>query len=965
MMKKDEAPTPNASSENGSSQSTGPLPHTDSLAQAEDRAVNLLRIAVISVLVASAALMCTGVYLYTSSKEQNDFELTFEDSAEQVIDTFHGAIERNLGATAALSTDITSYALANNHSFPFVTLPNFAERGSHTRYLAGSHAVHFIPLIREEQRDDWEEYAYQHRSHIDEAFADDKKHRENQDALLGSGINRGRNLQANVTILDDESGYHMKIWRRPDMDEPEGGGVYLPLWQRSPINGARQKRLNLNVAPDLKRVGVLDKLLEGKAVMEDAYHPAPEILELFKSNLRLSQYREHVEDYVEGLSTFFNYPVFDSLDDNKKVVGMITSNVYWKNLFSNLLSPKSGGIVCVVQNSFNQTFSYRLDGPDATFLGMADLHDSKYDDLEMEANVNDHLRKRASPLNRAYGTSGLSDSTQYTIRVFPSRDMQDQFASNDPIVYTSLVLICYALVGALLLWFSYVVEKRHTIMTSQVIENAKQMAHTERHLNEFMAHEVRNPLSAAISATSFIASSLNEDEHLNNPATKKSIQEDLAVVNSSLNFINDFLRSAIDIHRATENSIEIEKCPADILHDVFEPVAAMQHSRVANFDLLVDCPENLIVMTDCVRVKQVVLNLVTNATNFVERGFIRMRADVVGGNVRLYIEDSGRGIQEDQKKQLFSKYQSSLDLMRQGSGLGLHLSKKLMQSMGGDLRLDESYNSGVKGAPGACFVVELNVGLLDMTEIQPTTGMEGSSEQLEILCETANGVLSPIQDGPSPPKPSQLFTAERNGVPGPGLTDSATAETSAEASDSFSVAKTPLFQVPIQNDPPPSSLAPKPESASCPATPPGASELDGEVEPQQLPNDLSILFVDDDAILRKLAQRACKKVGPSWKYKEASSGHAALRLCETESFDLIFMDQYMPSIEKQLLGTETVAMMRSQGIRSIICGLSANDIEEGFMNAGADYFKLKPMPCKPDPLKELLLLLLAKRNQQG
>jgi CheY-like chemotaxis protein len=88
---------------------------------------------------------------------------------------------------------------------------------------------------------------------------------------------------------------------------------------------------------------------------------------------------------------------------------------------------------------------------------------------------------------------------------------------------------------------------------------------------------------------------------------------------------------------------------------------------------------------------------------------------------------------------------------------------------------------------------------------------------------------------------------------------------------------------------------------------------------------------------------------------EAANGETAIRMNETEHFDLIFMDQYMASVEKQLLGTQTVRELRSNGIESIICGLSANDMEESFFKAGADCFLLKPMPCKKDELTQELV----------
>lgn len=58
----------------------------------------------------------------------------------------------------------------------------------------------------------------------------------------------------------------------------------------------------------------------------------------------------------------------------------------------------------------------------------------------------------------------------------------------------------------------------------------------------------------------------------------------------------------------------------------------------------------------------------------------------------------------------------------------------------------------------------------------------------------------------------------------------------------------------------------------------------------ELPTELSVLFVDDDPILRKLFARTVKTVAPTWTFREASNGETALRLVETEHFDLIFVD---------------------------------------------------------------------------
>ena len=79
---------------------------------------------------------------------------------------------------------------------------------------------------------------------------------------------------------------------------------------------------------------------------------------------------------------------------------------------------------------------------------------------------------------------------------------------------------------------------------------------------------------------------------------------------------------------------------------------------------------------------------------------------------------------------------------------------------------------------------------------------------------------------------------------------------------------------------------------------------------------------------------------------------------QKKQFDVIFMDQYMPSTQRQLLGTETVRELRTGGNKSRICGLSANDIENAFLQSGADSFMLKPLPCDKDELKRQLLRVL-------
>mmetsp|Transcript_31479 Transcript_31479/g.75953 ORF Transcript_31479/g.75953 Transcript_31479/m.75953 type:complete len:940 (-) Transcript_31479:221-3040(-) len=891
-----------------------------SLAEEETRWVNFLRVAVIRVLLLTGILLSTGVYVYTRNEEQVAFSEHVSSSAHQVLTSFEATVERTIEAVGDQSTSYTSYALDKNLTFPNVTLPHFALKGSHSRTLSGSHIIHYMPVITDETRDSWEAYASENRYQINEASEQDKHFRSKQDAALAlSRSDSKRLLQTdeprNTTIMrDDGSNFHPKIWNNGGVDagkrgdEPPGVGSYLPMWQRSPINDPPQRLLNLDfAATKVIGKGLIDLMQQDKeAVLRGAAMPNPKFRKAFESNLRISQYRENVDDFVGGMNTYLTYPVFDSFEDDKNVVGVLATNLHWTVLFSNLLPESALGMICVITNTKDQTFTYRIDGCESRYLGLGDLHDPRFDEFEVKEQVNEVLKGRFRAQNTAYDTVPLSDTMQYTMRVYPSEDTEFGFITNQPVLYTSLIACIFIFTAVIFLLFAHHVEKRQRLMLQTVVENANRVAAAERELNEFLSHEIRNPLSAALSATSFLSEAINEHEPLSNEEGRNCTREDITVVNSSLSFINDFLRSMLDIHKLNGNHLVIEKKPTDVLHDILEPVSAILYQRVADFEVVLECPEGLLMQTDSLRLKQVVLNLARNSSKFVVNGFVRLRAAVVENQVMIYIEDSGTGVPKEKQANLFEKYQTSLDMLSQGTGLGLSLSKKLMTSLGGEIYLDGSYHSGVDGYPGACFVLQMNTSPLDIESALPPAELS-----MEFISVTLNERDAMQQQT----KECAIYRPE--------------AEQSLQKSELQSSSRNALQ---------------------------GSSDAN-QIE-NKLPNEYSVLFVDDDAVLRKLFVRGLKRLKPEWQIKEASSGEMALKTLEGYKADLIFLDQYMASTEKQMLGTETASAMRSRGITSIICGLSANDMRDSFISAGADGFILKPMPCKPQDLQKALLALL-------
>lgn len=262
-----------------------------------------------------------------------------------------------------------------------------------------------------------------------------------------------------------------------------------------------------------------------------------------------------------------------------------------------------------------------------------------------------------------------------------------------------------------------------------------------------------------------------------------------------------------------------------------------------------------------------------------ERGFIRLSAAVVDGKVEIYIEDSGPGIPASKRKQLFQKFQESLDTLQQGTGIGLAVCRSIMDLMGGSITLDESYDSGIPGAPGSRFVLELNADRM-------------SSDRLSFMRSTMG----------SDSYKTLRFKSSRTDL----------------SVDDFRGSESLLRMSSL-------SAAVGDAAAAVRATQTGGEPSTEQKEEELIPDTMSVLFVDDDTVLRKLFVRSINKALPEWSVEQCSNGETALRLTDFKYYDIIFMDQYMASADRQLLGTETVRALRAKGVGSVICTYNLED----------------------------------------
>jgi len=231
----------------------------------------------------------------------------------------------------------------------------------------------------------------------------------------------------------------------------------------------------------------------------------------------------------------------------------------------------------------------------------------------------------------------------------------------------------------------------------EIQDKSRQLAEASQHKSQFLAnmsHELRTPLNAIIGVTEM----LREDAE----AAKQDLEPLDRVLGAGrhlLALINDILDlSKIEAGRMELN---LETFPlAPLIGDVvktIEPLAAKNGNRVA-----VQCDDTVRMMrADQMRLRQALLNLMSNANKFTERGAITIDACEQKENGRdwitLAVADTGIGMTPEQMDKLFQEFsQADASTTRKygGTGLGLAISKRFCQMMGGDITVESEPGKG-------------------------------------------------------------------------------------------------------------------------------------------------------------------------------------------------------------------------------------------------------------------------------
>ena len=231
-------------------------------------------------------------------------------------------------------------------------------------------------------------------------------------------------------------------------------------------------------------------------------------------------------------------------------------------------------------------------------------------------------------------------------------------------------------------------EKRIQQQLIDAKENAEKANLAKSSFLAMISHEIRTPLSVIIGYADLLLCGLND---------AKSLEEALKSIRKNGQHLLQLINDILDISSIESGKIEMRPVPIFLSHEIdgaVDQLRSMALEKETEIEVIYQTDLPVLIELDPLRLRQIVVNLVSNAIKFTSKGKIEIEVSSRGRrSVSVLVKDTGIGIHKKKWNLLFKPFSQICDEFEKrqnGTGLGLFLSKKIANLMGGDLILKSS-----------------------------------------------------------------------------------------------------------------------------------------------------------------------------------------------------------------------------------------------------------------------------------
>ncbi len=276
---------------------------------------------------------------------------------------------------------------------------------------------------------------------------------------------------------------------------------------------------------------------------------------------------------------------------------------------------------------------------------------------------------------------------------------------------------------------------RQTALTQQVqdanleLEGARKSAEEAKNFRgQFLAnmsHELRTPLNAIIG---FSQTMLDFPAMYDGVELPVQYRQDMNQILSSGKHLLTIINDILDLSKVDAGKLDLEIQPVDlgpVVKGVLSTAVGLVGDKARQVQLLRELPDPLpVCLGDPLRVRQVLLNLYSNASKFTDSGYIKLRIFTENQEVVFAVEDTGIGIMEADKASIFEEFRQGTagrKKGRQGAGLGLAISQQLLRLMNGRIWFESVLGKG------STFFVSLPLSVPEKATDTPADALPATS----------------------------------------------------------------------------------------------------------------------------------------------------------------------------------------------------------------------------------------------